>query len=177
MAKNIHNYRMVNPDTTIVVICGNGHAGKTSGIPYRYERISGEKNYVMMQGEDVSISNADAFIFPEYIQSYGTPTIGVGIEVVEKNVKVVSVAKDSPALDADIKTGDIIVKCGYHDIRDIGDLKYALYEKGYNTVLECDIKRGKDLIKKQIKLVDFEDESMDEMMKAHMKKFKEKNNK
>lgn len=174
MAKNIHNYRMVNPDTTIVVICGNGHAGKTSGIPYRYERISGEKNYVMMQGEDVSISNADAFIFPEYIQSYGTPTIGVGIEAVEKNVKVVSVAKDSPALDADIKTGDIIVKCGYHDIRDIGDLKYALYEKGFGSVIECHIKRGKKTLKKSIKLVPFEDNSMNEMIKAHINRVKNK---
>ena len=174
MAKNIYNYRMVNPDTAIIVICGNGHAGKTSGIPYRYERISGEKSYVIMQGEDVNISNADAFIFPEYIQSYGTPTIGVGIEVEDGNVKVVSVAKDSPALKADIKKGDIIVKCGYHDITKIGDLKYALYEKGFDSVIECDIKRGKKILKKSMKLVPFEDSNMDEMIKAHIERVKNK---
>ena len=177
MAKNMADYRKVNPDTTIITICGNGHAGKNSGIPYRYKRITGEDSFVIIQGDNMDSQTADFFIYPEDVKGSPTPKIGVTLENKDNKVKISSVAKKSPAEKAGLKTGDEFIKCGYHNIENIGNLKYALYEKGYNTVLECDIKRGKDLIKKQIKLVDFEDESMDEMMKAHMKKFKEKNNK
>lgn len=177
MAKNMADYRKVNPDTTIITICGNGHAGKNSGIPYRYKRITGEDSFVIIQGDNIDSQTADYFIYPEDVKGNPTPKIGVTLENKDNKVKISSVAKKSPAEKAGLKTGDEFIKCGYHNIENIGNLKYALYEKGYNAVLKCDIKRGKDLIKKQIKLVDFEDESMDEMMKAHMKKFKEKNNK
>ena len=39
MAKHLADYRKANPDTSIVVICGNGHAGKYSGIPLNIENI------------------------------------------------------------------------------------------------------------------------------------------
>lgn len=180
MAKHLADYRKANPDTSIVVICGNGHAGKYSGIPLRYKRITGEDSFVIMQGEYINQeeNNADVYIYPEEIKSKGTPKIGVAISIDdEKNgiVKVESVTKKSPAEQAGIKNGDIILKCGYHDIRNIGNLKYALYEKGYNNILECEIKRGKNIINKNIKLFKYDDsEEMEAFIKAHVEKMKKK---
>lgn len=180
MAKHLADYRKANPDTSIVVICGNGHAGKYSGIPLRYKRITGEDSFVIMQGEYINQegNNADVYIYPEEIKSKGTPKIGVAISIDdEKNgiVKVESVTKKSPAEQAGIKNGDIILKCGYHDIRNIGNLKYALYEKGYNNILECEIKRGKNILRKSIKLFEYDDSAeMDEMIKAHIARMKNK---
>lgn len=180
MAKHLADYRKANPDTSIVVICGNGHAGKYSGIPLRYKRITGEDSFVIMQGEYINQegNNADVYIYPEEIKSKGTPKIGVAISIDdEKNgiVKVESVTKKSPAEQAGIKNGDIILKCGYHDIRNIGNLKYALYEKGYNNILECEIKRGKNILSKSIKLFEYDDNAeMDEMIKAHIARMKNK---
>lgn len=180
MAKHLADYRKANPDTSIVVICGNGHAGKYSGIPLRYKRITGEDSFVIMQGEYINQegNNADVYIYPEEIKSKGTPKIGVAISIDdEKNgiVKVESVTKKSPAEQAGIKNGDIILKCGYHDIRNIGNLKYALYEKGYNNILECEIKRGKNILSKSIKLFEYDDSAeMDEMIKAHIARMKNK---
>lgn len=180
MAKHLADYRKANPDTSIVVICGNGHAGKYSGIPLRYKRITGEDSFVIMQGEYINQegNNADVYIYPEEIKSKGTPKIGVAISIDdEKNgiVKVESVTKKSPAEQAGIKNGDIIIKCGYHDIRNIGNLKYALYEKGYNNILECEIKRGKNILSKSIKLFEYDDNAeMDEMIKAHIARMKNK---
>ena len=180
MAKHLADYRKANPDTSIVVICGNGHAGKYSGIPLRYKRITGEDSFVIMQGEYINQegNNADIYIYPEEIKSKGTPKIGVAISIDdEKNgiVKVESVTKKSPAEQAGIKNGDIILKCGYHDIRNIGNLKYALYEKGYNNILECEIKRGKNILSKSIKLFEYDDSTeMDEMIKAHIARMKNK---
>lgn len=180
MAKHLADYRKANPDTSIVVICGNGHAGKYSGIPLRYKRITGEDSFVIMQGEYINQegNNADVYIYPEAIKSKGTPKIGVAISIDdEKNgiVKVESVTKKSPAEQAGIKNGDIILKCGYHDIRNIGNLKYALYEKGYNNILECEIKRGKNILSKSIKLFEYDDSAeMDEMIKAHIARMKNK---
>lgn len=180
MAKHLADYRKANPDTSIVVICGNGHAGKYSGIPLRYKRITGEDSFVIMQGEYINQegNNADVYIYPEEIKSKGTPKIGVAISIDdEKNgiVKVESVTKKSPAEQAGIKNGDIILKCGYHDIRNIGNLKYALYEKGYNNILECEIKRGKNILSKSIKLFENDDSAeMDEMIKVHIARMKNK---
>lgn len=174
MAKNMADYRMANPDTTIIALCGNGHAGKNSGIPYRYKRITGEESFVIMQSENIDKEKADLFIFPEYVEGRSTPKIGVALEEVENKVKITSVAKQSPAEKAGLKTGDEIVKCGYHNINNIGNLKYALYEKGYNTTLECEIIRNKKPVTKYIKLVPYEDSSVDDMIKAHIEKVKGK---
>lgn len=180
MAKHLADYRKANPDTSIVVICGNGHAGKNSGIPLRYKRLTGEDSFVIMQGEPINHeeTNADVYIYPEEIKSKGTPKIGVVIAANDKEngiVKVESVTKKSPADKAGIKNGDVIVKCGYHDIKNIGSLKYALYEKGYNGILECEIKRGKNILNKSIKLFEYDDSSeMDEMIKKHIEKMKKK---
>lgn len=178
MAKHLADYRKANPDTSIVVICGNGHAGKNSGIPLRYKRITGEDSFVIMQGENINQEDADVYIYPEEISSKGTPKIGVTISLDdEKNgiVKVESVTKKSPAAQAGIKNGDIILKCGYHDIKNIGNLKYALYEKGYNGTLECEIKRGKNILSKSIKLFEYDDsEEMEDIVKAHIAKMKNK---
>ena len=180
MAKHLADYRKANPDTSIVVICGNGHAGKNSGIPLRYKRLTGEDSFVIMQGEPINHeeTNADVYIYPEEIKSKGTPKIGVVIAANDKEngiVKVESVTKKSPADKAGIKNGDVIVKCGYHDIKNIGSLKYALYEKGYNGILECEIKRKKNILNKSIKLFEYDDSSeMDEMIKKHIEKMKKK---
>lgn len=180
MAKHLADYRMANPDTSIVVICGNGHAGKYSGIPLRYKRITGEDSFVIMQGETISLveNNADIYIYPEEITSKGTPKIGVALSVEEEKkgiVKVESVTKQSPAEQAGIKKGDIFIKCGYHDIKNTGNLRYALYEKGYNGVLDCSIKRGKNIVNKSIKLFEYDDsEEMNEIIKAHITRVKNK---
>lgn len=178
MAKHLADYRKANPDTSIVVICGNGHAGKNSGIPLRYKRITGEDSFVIMQGENINQEDADVYIYPAEIGSKGTPKIGVTISLDdEKNgiVKIESVTKKSPAAQAGIKNGDIILKCGYHDIKNIGNLKYALYEKGYNGTLECEIKRGKNILSKSIKLFEYDDsEEMEDIVKAHIAKMKNK---
>ena len=72
-----------------------------------------------------------------------------------------------------LKSGDIILKCGYHDIIDIGCLKFALYEKGYNSTLECSIKRGKNTLKKSFKLIEYNnDDELNESIKAHIEKMK-----
>ena len=180
MAKHLADYRKANPDTSIVIICGNGHAGKYSGIPLRYKRITGEDSFVIMQGEYINQegNDADIYIYPEEIKSKGTPKIGIAISADnEKNgiVKVESVTKKSPAEQTGIKSGDIILKCGYHNIKNIGNLKYALYEKGYNSILECEIKRGKNILNKSIKLFEYDDSAeMNEMIKAHITRMKNK---
>lgn len=173
MAKHMADYRMVNPDTTIIVLCGNGHAGKNSGIPYRFKRITGEDSFVIMQNEDINANSADMFIFPEEVSGKSTPKIGIALEEKDNKVKITSIVKDSPAYKAGLKQGDEFIKCGYHNINNVGNLKYALYEKGYNTTLECSILRGKKTMTKQIKLISFDDDS-DNIIKAHVEKMRNK---
>lgn len=171
MAKHIADYKIANPNKQVVVISGGGHAGKNTGIPLRYKRITGEDSLVILQDEPADKAKSDFVIETNGITSRGTPAIGISISTDKPDidkVKIKSVEKGSPAEQAGLREGDIISKCGYHDITDIGALKYALFEKGYGSIIECTIIRGKTSIKKNIKLFEYNNTvSMDSVLR-HM---------
>lgn len=159
MAHNLVKYADKNLDKRIVVLCGSGHAGKDTGIPLRYKRITGKSSFVIMQDEQINPLKADYVITTNYVESNGTPKIGIYMSDKEEDADKVRISKideNSPASEAGLKEGDVFLKCGYHDIKNIGSLRYALFEKGYNSSIECTILRGKNKISKVIKLFEYE---------------------
>jgi serine protease Do len=57
---------------------------------------------------------------------------------------VASVVSGSPADQAGLKAGDVIVKLGNHDIHSVGDIQQALIENGPGTKVTVQFYRGKD---------------------------------
>ncbi|HZQ37010.1 MAG TPA: trypsin-like peptidase domain-containing protein [Dehalococcoidia bacterium] len=57
---------------------------------------------------------------------------------------VASVVTGSPAAQAGIQAGDVIVKLGNHDIHSVGDIQQALIENGPGTKVTVQFYRGKD---------------------------------
>jgi len=57
---------------------------------------------------------------------------------------VASVVSGSPADQAGIKAGDVIVKLGSRDIHSVGDIQQALIENGPGTKVTVQLYRGKD---------------------------------
>lgn len=159
MAHNLVKYADKNKDKRIVVLCGSGHAGKDTGIPLRYKRLTGKNSFVIIQDEPVNPLRADYVIETNYVASNGTPKIGIYMSDKKEDADKVRISKideNSPASEAGLKEGDVFLKCGYHDIKNIGSLRYALFEKGYNSTIECTILRGKNKINKTIKLFEYE---------------------
>ena len=71
--------------------------------------------------------------------------IGVQIEMVPEGVNVMAVFKDSPAMDAGIKVGDIIVESDGHSLAGLTTAQSASYIKGdEGTLASIKVKRGND---------------------------------
>jgi putative serine protease PepD len=56
---------------------------------------------------------------------------------------VASVVSGSPAAQAGIQAGDVIVKLGNHDVHSVGDIQQALIENGPGTKVTIEFYRGK----------------------------------
>jgi len=57
---------------------------------------------------------------------------------------VASVVSGSPAAQAGIQAGDVIVKLGNHDVHSVGDIQQALIENGPGTKVTIEFYRGKN---------------------------------
>ncbi len=142
MAESAVAYQKENPDTIVVFIVGSGHGAKHAGIPLRYERLTGNKAFVIVQDGATDDTISDAVIFTNNVTGEETPKIGVSISQADNKVKIEAVAENSPAEKGGLLKGDVIMYCNGHKITKIGDLKYELFALGYGKVVNCTIDRG-----------------------------------
>ena len=177
MAETAVNFQKNNPDYKLIIIAGMGHLGKTSGIPLRYERLTGNKPFVIFQDDLKNPLDADVVINTKYIHSEGTPKLGVTINPEKGRLTVEKVDKNSPAEKSGITKGDIIISCGNHETPDMTSLKYALFEAGYGSNITCVAQRNGKNFETTMLLTHYETDdtfSMEKMAEM-MKKMKKDN--
>lgn len=77
-------------------------------------------------------------------RSSNKPKIGISVEDIEegKGIKIKDIKKDSPAEKAGLKLGDIISKFDDHDVNEVNDIKWWVFEPGQSVKFE--IMRGKE---------------------------------
>ncbi len=142
MAESAVEYQKKNPDTKVVFIVGSGHGRKNAGIPLRYERLTGDDVFVIMQDGELDNAVSDAVIYTSEIVNVESPKIGVMLSEADEKIKIEDVAKDTPADKAGLHKGDVLMYCNGHKITTIGDLKYELFTIGYDRVVNCTVDRG-----------------------------------
>ena len=175
MAQNILEFLDSNNNSSMIVLAGSGHLGKTTGIPLRFKRISGNDSTVILQDEEVTKSDADFVIMTKNIEVLGAPKLGIIVYTDEQHSNVVQIKdieKNSPAYNAKLKVEDIITKCNNYPINNLNDLKITLYEKAYNSTIKCNIKRKNTTKEYVIKLEDYN--NSDNIINKH-NQFKEDN--
>lgn len=177
MAESIVRFQRENPGYMMVIIAGSGHVGKNSGIPLRYERLTGKKPFVITQDDALDGSRSDVVFATEPVYSEGTPKLGITLKIEGENPVVESVDKGSPAAEAGIKAKDAILACGGRPIGNkIGPLRYALFEAGYGSEITCSVKRGGKTLEVKATLKPYEEDKegmmqkLTEMMKEKGKK-------
>lgn len=158
MAESIIEFQKSYGNFQVVAIVGQGHLNKKTGIPLRYERITGRNAFVITQDSKVDENYSDTVIFTKPVYSDGTPKIGVSVKNEDNKLIVENVSKNSPAEKAKILKGDYFVSCDKYKISDIGDLKYALFNKGYNAKINCTLKRKNKNINVVIDIVKYEED-------------------
>jgi uncharacterized iron-regulated protein len=155
MAESVHRFLAAHPETTLVVIAGNGHLRYKYGIPNRVFRRNGFPFTVIVQDEAISPGIADFVLQTTPLKGNNAPLLGVGIEEKEAGVWIASVAENSPAGKAGLKKGDIIVQVDGEEIKSLVDLKFVLFYTPMDSKISLQVDRKGKKIIREVTLFDF----------------------
>ena len=160
MAASIVSFLKEYPDHRMVVIAGNQHTRKDSGIPPRVSaRIPVSQASVINIYDGSSQADlektADFFFLADYKELPQSPKIGLVLREEKENgsAKGLIIDQISPhgkAGEAGLKVGDILTRLGNAKIEDMTDLKIAMVDAQAGDTLEIEILRGKNLDKRHI---------------------------
>jgi uncharacterized iron-regulated protein len=135
MANSIDEFLLNNPDMKMVVLAGNGHLRYGYGIPQRVFMRNKLDYVTILQDEVLDADIADYVLMTNEIEGDKAPKLGVMIEEMDNQLKIIHVSANSAAQTAELKVNDIIVRLQETDINTVSDLKYALfYVKSAETV-------------------------------------------
>ncbi len=125
MAESTASYIKAHPRTIMIVLAGNGHLEYSVGIPDRVTRRVDINKSVILQDVDFNTSIADIILHPSPLSTISTPKLGLFLE--PKTLKVQKVIPNSLAQEYGVKKGDILTKLGDFPLKQLSDLKLALY--------------------------------------------------
>lgn len=153
MASNIVYFLKDHPDHRMVVIAGNQHTRKDSGIPPRVAaRVSVDQASLINIYEDGIPRNlretTDYYFFPDNVSLPETPKIGIVLSPVneentDKGLIIDQISPHGKAGDAGLKKGDLLIGINQHPIEDMADLRIAMLDAKEGDVVEAEVLRGK----------------------------------
>ncbi|MEK7990886.1 MAG: ChaN family lipoprotein [Thiotrichaceae bacterium] len=154
MADSVNEFLQHNPDMKMVVLAGNGHLRYGYGIPKRVFARN-ELDYVtILQDEVLEADIADYVLTTVEVEGEQAPKLGVMIEEIEEQLKIINVSENTPAQGAELKAGDIIVRLQDTDITTVSDLKYALFYIKSDATVQLQILRDGQIVDKTLSFVD-----------------------
>jgi membrane-associated protease RseP (regulator of RpoE activity) len=155
MAETVHRFVSFHPETTLVVLAGNGHLRNKYGIPNRAFRRNGVPFTVIAQDEDLEPGIADYVLQTTILNGKKSPLLGVGIEETNKGVSIVSVLDNSPAGKAGLEKGDVITQMAGQTIRSLVDLKYELFYTTSGSTVAIQVDHNGVTVSRDVTLFDF----------------------
>lgn len=137
------------PSYTVVVLAGNGHSHKTSGIPPRVaRRVPGvEQRVVQVAGAEVTAGEADYLLFAPAIDLEPAPKLGViltptGQADGAKGLIVQGFSPHGQAETAGLRRGDRILAVNGMTVREVTDIRIALLDRKAGDTVEIRLRRG-----------------------------------
>lgn len=134
MASNAARFLQQQPDHSLLILAGNGHASYRSGIADRIERRHPVSSLLVTAANlppsatDVE-SSADYVVVTPSLDLKPSGKLGVMIDSQADSVRVSAVPRDSAAYRGGMRKGDQIVSIQNQPISGFSDLKYALIDK------------------------------------------------
>jgi uncharacterized iron-regulated protein len=129
MAESAAAYLNANPERRMVILAGSGHIAFGSGIPKRLERRT-HASYaiVLSSGEEVEARMADYLVLSKKVELPAAGALGVSLEEKEGN-RIRTLTPGGAAEEAGLKKGDAVTEIDGQPIKNIADLRIALWEK------------------------------------------------
>ncbi len=141
MAESIVNYLTANPDRQLVVIAGNGHTYKDTGIPARVKRrLDIDQSVVTSAGQGMTGREtgyqADYLIYTRPLKLTPAPKVGVILEKETMDeqqeltrVRIKQISPHGKAGEAGLRENDLILTIDGEQIHDINDVRLAVFDK------------------------------------------------
>ena len=154
MAANIVSFLQDYPQHRMIVIAGNQHTRKDSGIPPRVAaRISVDQASLINVYEDSVPDNlsktADYYFFADNSSLPEIPKIGIVLSPVaeedtQKGLIIDQISPHGKAGEAGLIQGDILIALNQHPIENMGDLHIAMLDSKEGDFIEAEVLRGED---------------------------------
>ncbi|RMG04383.1 MAG: PDZ domain-containing protein [Nitrospirae bacterium] len=156
MAETVTKTLKEHPRYKMVVLAGNGHIQYSWGIPDRVKRRMDVTAAVIVNagGEDISRDLADYVLFPEHVEPKESPKIMVFLEETPDGLRIKRVIKGGPADKAGLEEADIILEIDGEKVKDISDLKIALFDKRPGDHLVVKVRRRQFIIGSEVKVLE-----------------------
>lgn len=154
MATNIVSFLQDYPDYKMVVLAGNQHTRKDSGIPPRVAaRIAVDQASLINIYEDAVptdlTTTTDYYFFADNSNLPETPKIGIVLNPTTENdaqrgLIIDQISPHGKAGEAGLMEGDLLIAINQHPIEDMSDLRIAMLDSKEGDLLDIEVLRGKD---------------------------------
>lgn len=164
MAESVVKALQRSPGSQMLVLAGNGHVVKDSGIPPRVaRRLPGITQQVVTAAGDMASSEgqADYLMFPPAIELAPAGKLGVmlreeGKEGEPGRVRISGLSPHGLGAKAGLATEDRILALDGRPVTDIVDLKITLLDKKVGDVVQLQIGRGREQLTVSVELSNVE---------------------
>lgn len=131
MARQAAEYIKSHPEKKMIILAGNGHIERGSGIPDRVNRYGNFTRAILINctGSPPEADAGDFFLFPREAEAPFSAKLGILIDDSENALVIKEVSPGSPAAKGGLKPGDRIIKLDDAGITDITDLRLELFFK------------------------------------------------
>jgi len=142
MAERAAKYLLQNPKKRLVVLAGIGHLTDGTGIPQRVTRRVPVKSSIVLPADSVEVRPgvSDFLLYPEDARLPPKGHMGIILADDEKAV-VKSVVPGSPAEQAGMEKGDVILSLNGVSTEKLADLRIFLVDKKPGDQLDVVIRR------------------------------------
>jgi len=150
MAESAHQFLVNHTEHKLVILAGNGHVRRKYGIPKRLYRRNREPFIVVVQDEELEDGVADYVLLTTKLEGRKTPILGVAVEEKDRGLVIKSVSKNSPAMGAGLRKGDIIIRFAGKPVKSLVDLKLGLFYSEIGSTVTIQLKRVDKTLEKEI---------------------------
>ena len=150
MSQSVDEFLKSNPDYQkdgqMIVLAGSGHLAYGSGIPKRTFRRNGYDYAIVLNDNDIEKNIADYVILPKPLDGVTAPKMMVILKVDDGRLKISGFPPDSVSEKAGLQVEDVIIAFDNEIIKDMDDLKIALFYKKKGDSIRVKVIRKKFLL-------------------------------
>ena len=148
MAERIAKHLSQDPASRIIVLAGNEHLAYGSGIPRRVARRVPADGVIVTNGigEGIDARVADFVLLPQDQELPPKGRLGIYMQAAKDGVGIESFTEKSAAKEAGAQVGDVIVALDSHPVREIADIRLAIWDKVPGDPVQLRVRRRRWLV-------------------------------